>query len=44
MQAALSAVTQAVRPKHINTSGDYSAGVVLVLQQMLPRGSITSTH
>lgn len=44
MQAGWSTVKQAVGPKHINTSGDYSVGVVVVLHQMLPRGSTTSTR
>lgn len=44
MKAAWSTVKQTVGPKHTNTSGDYSTGAGVVLHQMLPRGSITSTH
>lgn len=44
MQAGWFRVKQTVGPKHTNTSGDYSAGAVAVLHQMLPRSPTTNTH
>ena len=43
MQAGWSRVKQTEGPKHTNTSGDYSAGAIVVLHQMLLRGPTTST-
>lgn len=44
MQSGSSQGKHAVGPKHTNTSGDYSTGAMVVVQQMLPRGYTASTH